>query len=104
MSDPIVVAWIGFGSAALVAALNLMAQVIINRKNREKRVAEDAEKEQKRAIEEALKEERLAARLNSIVTNLEENNRQLKIHNGYADKIGSIQTDIAFIKGKLEGD
>ena len=104
MSDPVLIAWIGFGSAAIVAAINLCAQVIINKSNRRKRAAEDAEKEKKRAIEDALKEERLAARLNSIEANLEENNKQLRIHNGYADKIGSIQQDIAYIKGKLEGE
>ena len=54
--------------------------------------------------EEALKEERLAARLNSIEKNLEENNAKLDIHNGYAEKIGSIQRDMAYIRGKMEGD
>ena len=87
-----------------VAICTLITQLVINKRNREKRIAEDAEKEKARAAEEARKEEKLTARLNSIEKNLEENNRQLRIHNGYADKIGSIQQDIAFIKGKLEGD
>ena len=49
----------------------------------------------KRAIDEAVKEARLEDRLKSI-------EKKLDTHNGYAEKIGSIQTDIAFIKGKLE--
>lgn len=51
---------------------------------------------QKRRVEEAAREAKLDERLKSIERKLDE-------HNGYAEKIGSIQTDIAFIKGKLEG-
>ena len=104
MDNTIIVAWIGFGGTVFVAICTLITQLVINKRNREKRIAEDAEKEKARAAEEARKEEKLTARLNSIERNLEENNRQLRIHNGYADKIGSIQQDIAFIKGKLEGE
>ena len=49
----------------------------------------------KRAIDDAVKEARLEDRLKSI-------EKKLDTHNGYAEKIGSIQTDIAYIKGKLE--
>lgn len=49
----------------------------------------------KRAVEEAVKEAKLEARLSSI-------EHKLDTHNGYAEKIGTIQTDIAYIKGKLE--
>lgn len=49
----------------------------------------------KRRLEEAAREAKLEERLKSIEKKLDE-------HNGYAQKIGSIQQDIAFIKGKLE--
>lgn len=91
-------------TALIMAASSVICQLLINHSNRKKRMAEDAEKEKRRAVEDALKEERLAARLNSIEKNLEENNAKLDIHNGYAEKIGSIQQDIAYIKGKMEGD
>lgn len=49
----------------------------------------------KRRIEEAAREAKLEERLKSIETKLD-------THNGYAEKIGSIQQDIAFIKGKMQ--
>ena len=97
MSDAVLV-------ALIAAAASVVCQLLINRSNQKKRLVEDAEKEKKRAVEEALKEERLAARLNTIERTLEENNRKLDIHNGYADKIGNMQQDLAYIKGKMEGD
>ena len=49
----------------------------------------------KRRLEEAAREARLEERLKSIEKKLDE-------HNGYAQKIGGIQQDIAYIKGKME--
>jgi len=49
----------------------------------------------KRAVEAAVSEAKIEARLKSIERKLDE-------HNHYSEKIGSIQTDIAYIKGKLE--
>lgn len=49
----------------------------------------------KRRIEEAAREAKLEERLKSIEKKLDE-------HNGYAQKIGGIQQDIAYIKGKME--
>lgn len=91
-------------TALIMAAASVVCQLLINRSNRKRRVAEDVEKEKKRAVEEALKEERLAVRLNTIERTLEENNRKLDIHNGYAEKLGDIQQDIAHIKGIMEGE
>lgn len=99
MSEAVMIALI---SASIPAIGGIIAQLIINANNRRKQKDEDAQKEKKRAIEETQKEERLTARLNSIERNLDENNHKLDIHNGYADKIGIIQQDIAYIKGKLE--
>ncbi len=49
----------------------------------------------KRRVEEAAREAKLEERLKSI-------ENKLDTHNGYAEKIGSIQQDIAYIKGKME--
>lgn len=49
----------------------------------------------KRREEEAVRDAKLEMKLASIEKKLDE-------HNGYAEKIGSIQMDIAYIKGKLE--
>ena len=50
---------------------------------------------QKRKEETRIRDAKLDLKLTSIEKKLDE-------HNGYADKIGSIQTDVAYIKGKLE--
>ena len=49
----------------------------------------------KRRIEEAARDAKLEERLKTIERKLDE-------HNGYAEKITSIQQDIAFIKGKMQ--
>jgi len=73
MSDTVLAALIGAVSAIIVQLIG----------------AWQAKK--KRDIEEAIKDERLENRLKSIETKLD-------THNGYAEKLGSIQTDIAEIK------
>lgn len=95
MSDVVLAALIGAGASIIV-------QLIATRHQNVKRAAEEAEKEKARAVAEALKEERLAARLGTIERTLEENNRKLDIHNGYAEKLGSIQTDIAVIRNDIK--
>ena len=95
MSDAIIVALIT-GTFASIGQLMLL------RSDRKKRSDEATEREKKRAVDEARKEEQLNARLNTIERTLEDNNHKLDIHNGYADKIGSMQQDIAYIKGKVE--
>ena len=49
----------------------------------------------KRAQDDAVRDAQLDMKLSNIEKKLDE-------HNGYAEKIGSIQQDIAYIKGKLE--
>jgi len=49
----------------------------------------------KRRLDEAIRDAKLELKLSNIEKKLDE-------HNGYADKISSIQQDISFIKGKLE--
>ena len=49
----------------------------------------------KRRQDEAVRDAQLDQKLSNIEKKLDE-------HNGYAEKIGGIQQDIAYIKGKLE--
>ena len=50
---------------------------------------------QKRKEEQRVRDAKLDLKLTSIEKKLDE-------HNGYADKIGSIEQNIAYIRGKLE--
>ena len=102
MSDTVLVALIGFGGTAFTAITAVVTQIILNKRNREKRKIESEEERRQAAIAEALKDERLEQRMKVIEDKLD-------IHNGYAEKLqdvncqlGEIKTDIAFIKGKLE--
>lgn len=81
--------------ALIVALSSIICQMLINRSNRQKQTKADAEKEKQRAVEEARKEERLEGRLSSI-------ERKLDIHNGYAEKLGRITTDVAVIRNDIQ--
>jgi len=100
MSESIIIALI---AAAVPAIGSIIVQLIVTSSSNKKRAREDAEKERQRAVEEAKKEERLSARLNAIERTLEENTHKLEIHNAYAEKIGSLQGDVAYIRGKMDG-
>ncbi|MBR3262814.1 MAG: hypothetical protein IKF93_06850 [Lachnospiraceae bacterium] len=72
--------------AALIAAA---ASIIVNLLN-------NWQQSKKRAVETAKKDTELSMQLKNIEKKLDE-------HNGYAEKIGSIQQDISYIRGKLDG-
>ena len=77
-------------SEVIVSALiGAVTSIIINLLN-------NARERKKKAVEEARRETRLEDRLSSIETKLD-------VHNGYAEKLGSIQVDIAYIKGQIKG-
>jgi len=77
VSEVVTAALIGAVASIIVNVITVLSQ----RKNREK--------------EEAVKEERLQNRLSSI-------EQKLDIHNGYAEKLGSISTDIAVIRNDIK--
>ena len=77
MSDALLAAIIG-------AVVSLIGSLLNNWSQRKKK-----------AVEEAVKEERLENRLSSI-------EHKLDIHNGYAEKLGAIQEDIAVIKTEIK--
>ena len=72
----------------LAALIGAAASIIVN-------LITLAQQSKKRAIAEAIKEERLENRLSSIEGKIDS-------HNGYADKLGTIQTDIAVIKNDVK--
>lgn len=77
MSDVVLAALIGAAASIIVNLITLSNQ------------------RKKRAIEEAVRETNLESRLRSI-------ERKLDIHNGYAEKLGGISTDIAVIKNDIQ--
>lgn len=72
----------------IAALIGAVASIIVNLIN-------NAQVSKKRAIEEAVKEERLQNRLKTI-------ERKLDTHNGYAEKLGAIQTSIAVIENDIK--
>lgn len=100
MSESVIIALI---AAAVPAIGSIIVQLIVSRQQNVKRKREDAEKEKQRAVEQAKKDAELKAWMKEIERTLKENNHKLDIHNGYAEKIGSLQTDVAYIRGKLDG-
>ncbi len=73
----------------LAALIGAIASIIVN-------LIAASNQRKKQAIEDAKKETELNMRLENIETKLD-------IHNGYAEKLGDIQQDIAFIKGQMKG-
>lgn len=102
MNPTVTAALIGFGGTVFTAMTAIVTQIILNKRNREKRKVENEEERKRIAVADALKDERLEQRMKAI-------EEKLDIHNGYAEKLqdvnkqlGEIRTDVAFIKGQLE--
>ena len=72
----------------LAALIGAIASIIVNLIT-----ANSARK--KRAVEEAVRETKLDNRLKSIEDKLD-------VHNGYAEKLGDIQIDMAVIKNDIK--
>lgn len=70
--------------ALITAVASVIVQVLINANNNRKKKVEDA-------VRDALMEQRL-----------ESIEHKLDVHNGYADKLGDIWTDIAVIKNEIK--
>ena len=72
----------------LAALIGAVASIIVN-------LITASNQRKKRAVEEAVREANLENRLSSI-------EKKLDIHNGYAEKLGSISTDIAVIRNDIK--
>ena len=103
INDVVIVALIGLAGTVITASAAIICQIIINKKNNAKLRADELEKERIRAADAATKEEHMRAWMSEVERQLEETNRKLDIHNGYAEKIGGMSVDIAYIKGRMEG-
>ena len=77
MSDAVI-------TALIMALASVVCQLLINRSNRKQR-----------KTDEAVKDARLEDRLCGI-------EKKLDTHNGYAEKLGAILTDIAVIKNDIK--
>ncbi len=72
----------------LAALIGAAASIIVNLIN-------NSQQSKKRAVAEAVRETNLENRLSAIETKLDQ-------HNGYAEKITSISTDVAVIKNEIK--
>ena len=72
----------------LAALIGAVASIVVN-------LITASNQRKKRAVEEAVSEANLENRLSSI-------EKKLDIHNGYAEKLGSISTDIAVIRNDIK--
>ena len=88
MSDAVLV-------ALITAISTVICQLLINRSNRKKRLAEDAEKEKNQAVKAAVAQKELETRLSNIEDKLD-------IHNGYAEKLTAIEKSIAVIETEIK--
>lgn len=82
--------------AALITGVVTLTVCLINNyfQNR-KWKSEQEERERKREEEDAVRDAKLEMKLSSIEKKLDE-------HNRYSDKIGSIEQNLAYIRGKME--
>lgn len=88
MSEAVAVAFIA-------GACSIIGNIIISWSNRKK---DDA----KRAAERAEYEAKRAAEQQKVNDRLDSMEHKIDIHNGYADKLGSMATSIAVIEAKIE--
>lgn len=89
--------------AALIGAAGALIVCLINNFFQNRKRKKDEGQKEKQRIEDAAREKaEMKAWMNGIEREMKELIRKIDIHNGYGDKIGKIQIDIAFIKGKME--
>ena len=74
----------------LAALIGAAASIVVN-------LISVWQQNQKRREEDRVRDAKLEMKLSSIEKKLDE-------HNGYAEKIGAVQQDIAYIKGKISGE
>ena len=82
-------------AALITGVVTLTVCLINNYFMSRKQKAEQETREHKQREEQAVRDAKLDLKLSSIEKKLDE-------HNGYADKIGSIEQNLAYIRGKLE--
>lgn len=82
--------------AAIISAVVTLVICLINSRQQQKKMSEEmARQEEQRRKDEAVRD----AKLEMWMRGVEE---KLELHNGYAQKLGEIQTDIAVIKNDIK--
>ena len=82
-------------AALITGTVTLTVCLINNYFQNRKWLTEQESREHKQREEQAVRDAKLDLKLSSIEKKLDE-------HNGYADKIGSIEQNLAYIRGKME--
>lgn len=82
-------------AAVISAVVTLFICLVNSRQQQKKMSAEMARQEEQRRKDEAVRD----AKLEMWMRGVEE---KLELHNGYAQKLGEIQTDIAVIKNDIK--
>ena len=88
--------------AMITASASIICQIIINHNNRKKQKSESAEEQKKKAVEEALKEERRKQEMKEVHDQMAEIIERLDIHNGYAEKLGTIEKSIVQLDTQMK--
>lgn len=88
--------------ALITASASVICQIIINHNNRKKQKSESAEEQKKKAVEEALKEERRKQEMKEVHDQMTEIIERLDIHNGYAEKLGTIEKSIVQLDTQMK--
>ena len=82
--------------AAIISAIVTLVICLINSRQQQKKMSEEmARQAEQRRKDEAVRD----AKLEMWMRGVEE---KLELHNGYAQKLGEIQTDIAVIKNDIK--
>ena len=82
--------------AAIISAVVTLVICLINSRAQQKKISQEmARQEEQRKKDEAVRD----AKLEMWMKGVEE---KLELHNGYAQKLGEIQTDIAVIKNDIK--
>ena len=82
--------------AAIISAVVTLVICLINSRQQQKKMSEEmARQEEQRRKDEAVRD----AKLEMWMRGVEE---KLELHNGYAQKLVEIQTDIAVIKNEIK--
>lgn len=95
MSDAVV-------TALIMAAASIICQILINMNNRKKQKSESDKEQQKKAVEEALKEERRNTEMKVVRDQMTQIIERLDIHNGYAEKLGTIEKSIVALETEMK--
>lgn len=101
MSDAVKIALIALGGPLITAIASIITQLIINKKNREKRKSENEEEAKRQAVEAALKDKELKDTLTDMSKRLDEHNSYAAIFAEVKDSIVNIEKNMAVMQNDI---